>query len=372
MTPNRNSHPEIDRALYIAAHFGFRPIDGPKVGEKDREMVKDCAEVENKDPNHFVCDPSEKAAFLRTYIERNYANEPHPLALAWRKNKTYSLELVGFPFGIAEAKLIRTSLSILSEEGYRDLVVEVNSIGDKDSIASYEHELHNYVRKISHNLTSELRTRVKENLFSLLELEGMEAPVPQSVATLTAPSRIQFKEVLDYLEALGVDFRIVPKLIGNSQFCTETLFAVRDSVGTLLAGGFRYSRLSKRFGLKKELSLMGANIYADAKKVSALKVYKDVPHPRFHFIHLGREARLRALPLIELLRTNHIPMYHFLGRDKITLQMQTAETLRVPYLIIIGQKEALEGTATVRNMSTRAQDTIVVSELPYYLKHLKI
>ncbi len=361
---------EIDKALYIAAHFGFQPMEAPKINESDKEIVKDCLETAEPTPNHFVCEPSEKAAFLRTYTEKGYVNEPHPLALAWRRQKRYSLELVGFPFGVAEAKLIRTALSILYEEGYKDLVVEINSIGDKDSIAAFERELHNYVRKIQHTLSEEVRKIIKDDIFSLAGMRDLESPKPQSVSTLSSPSRIQFKEVLDYLEALGVEFRIVPELVGNRHFCTETLFTIRDSAETLLAGGFRYSRLAKRFGLKKELSFMGTTIFADARKVSALKVYKDIPHPKFYLVQLGREAKLRALPLIEMLRTNHIPMYHFLGKDKITAQMQTAESLRVPYLIIIGQKEALEGTVTVRNTSTRAQDTICVTDLPHYLKHL--
>jgi histidyl-tRNA synthetase len=371
MKQSNRSRLEIDKALYIAAHFGFRPIEPPKINESDKEIVKDCLEVATEpQENHFVCEPSEKAAFLRTYTERGYVNTPHPLALAWRRQKQYSLELVGFPFGVAEAKLIRTSLSILNEEGYKDLVVEINSIGDKDSILAFERELHNFARKIQHTFSPEVRTLVKDNVFSIAAMSNLESPKPQSVATLSSSSRVQFKEVLDYLEALGVEFRIVPELVGNRHFCTETLFTIRDQANTLLAGGFRYSRLSKRFGLKKDISFMGTTIFADAKKVSALKIYKDIPHPKFYLVQLGREAKLRALPLIELLRTNHIPMYHFLGKDKITAQMQTAETLGVPYLLIIGQKEALEGTVTVRNTNTRAQDTICVNDLPHYLKHL--
>ncbi|MBX4189012.1 hypothetical protein KW785_00240 [Candidatus Parcubacteria bacterium] len=361
---------EIDRALYIAAHFGFTPIEAPKVTESDAKMVEDCAEVIERVPGRFVCDPTEKAAFLRTYIEKGLVSHPHPMALAWHKGHNYSLELIGFPFGVAEAKLIRTALSILNEEGFKNLVVELNTIGDKESITAYEHELHNFVRKVHHTLSAEAKKLVKDNIFSVAAMPEVDIPLPSSISTLSIQSRAQFKEVLSYLDALGVDFRFAPGLVGNKHFCSETLFTIRDADNTLLAGGYRYSRLSKRFGFKKELQLVGATVYCDLKKDSAKKVYKDLPRPKFYLVQLGREAKMRALPLIELLRTHHIPIYHFLGKDKITAQMQTADNLRVPYILIIGQKEALENTVTIRNTSTRAQDTIPLKDLPFYLKNL--
>ena len=42
-----------------------------------------------------------------------------------------------FNKSIAEAILIQTSLAILREEGYKNLFVEINSVGDKESLARF-------------------------------------------------------------------------------------------------------------------------------------------------------------------------------------------------------------------------------------------
>ncbi|MBX4206410.1 hypothetical protein KW784_01335 [Candidatus Parcubacteria bacterium] len=76
--------------------------------------------------------------------------------------------------------------------------------------------------------------------------------------------------------------------------------------------------------------------------------------------------------MIETLRRERIPVHHFLGKDKLSIQLQGAEELRCNYLIIIGHKEALDGTATVRNIHTRAQDTIAMELLPNFLKHISL
>jgi histidyl-tRNA synthetase len=251
---------EFEKPLFIASHFGFAPIDAPRVSQKDIDITEDCGPT-----------AAEKAAFLRVYVERNMGAQPHPLALSWKRGKDYSLELVGFPAGVAEAKLIRAALSILTEEGHKNLVVEVNSIGDKDSIVAYERELHAFVRKSHGTMSPELKKLIKDDIFTLVkahgeEVDALKKDLPQSIASLSAASRGEFKEVLAYLEALGVDFRFAPELVGEKNMCSETLFNIRDEANTLLASGFHYSRLSKRFGFKKELPLMGVTIFGDALK----------------------------------------------------------------------------------------------------------
>lgn len=372
----------IDKPLWIAAHFGFHPIEAPSINDSDIKITKDCNDEPSIVPKterkggRLVCNAPEKAAFIRHYIEKKFANLPHPLALSWRRGKEYSLELVGYPIGIAEAKLIRTALSVLNEEGHKNLFVEINSIGDKDSVASYERELKSFIAKISCNLSNEFKRVFKDDAFTLPKLsheaiDELKKDMPSSVASLSASSRGQFKEVLDHLDAINVEYRFAPDLVGHKNLCSETLFAIRDQDDNLLSAGYRYGKLSRRFGFKKELSLVGATIYGD-RKLKDTKMYKEMPKSKFYLVHLGREARMKSLSLIELLRSVHIPVYHFLGREKLTAQMQAEEALRMPYHLILGQKEALDNTVTIRNVNTRAQDTVPLNRLGDYLKHLPI
>lgn len=372
---------EFDRPLYLAAHFGFTPIESPRISDIDLKLTEDCRGLnEYPEKTRSVNDAAEKAAFLRMYIEKEFANLPHPLSVVYKRSEQgkrthdYCLHVLGFSSAVAEAILIRTGLSILLDEGHKRLVVEVNSIGDKDSIASYERELHHFVKKVGHEIPVDAKKRIKEDIFELLKLslpETIKDQMPPSIASLSAPSRAHFKEMLECLEALGVEFRLSHTLVGNKAYTSQTVFALRDADdNSLLAEGHRYSRLTKKVGFKKELPSACMTIFANPKKDGSKKIYKVLPKPKFYLIHLGHEAKIKSLPLIEYLRINRIPVYHFLGKDKITAQLMAAEALRVPYLLIVGQKEALDNTVTIRNVSTRAQDTIKISVLADYLKNL--
>jgi histidyl-tRNA synthetase len=51
-------------------------------------------------------------------------------------------------------------------------------------------------------------------------------------------------------------------------------------------------------------------------------------------------------------------------------QMATAERMKVPYILIMGKMEAMNGTVMIRDVSTRAQETIKISDLAGHIKKL--
>ena len=94
--------------------------------------------------------------------------------------------------------------------------------------------------------------------------------------------------------------------------------------------------------------------------------------PAIYFAHLGNEARRRVLNVLENLRHAAIPVHQGLWYDRIGEQMAAARHLAVPYIIIMGHKEAMEGTILVREVATNSQDAIPLPELPNYLKRRRI
>ena len=377
---------EFDRAIVTASYFGFLPITAPKITKHDIELTRSCG-----DYPHY--DATEKASVIRTYLEEDFASRPHPIALVYEKPASrkrfgsYALHFIGSPSGIAEATLIRATLSILLEEGHKNLRVDINCIGDRESINAYERELINYARKSGVNSSDEWKRSMKEDIFNLFRLEAPEAlrlreSAPSSINFLSIKSRVYFKEVLEYIEALGIEFRLAPELVGERNHTSHTIFAIRNIENqdlpagrrdtNTLAIGYRYSRLARLFGLRKEIPMAGVSIFSTSPRNARRRVYKALPKPKFYLVQLGKDAKIKTLSLIELLRNHRIPLHHFLGKDKITTQLLNAENLRVPYLIIIGQKEALDDTATIRNVATRAQDTVSIENLPHYLKNITL
>jgi histidyl-tRNA synthetase len=129
----------------------------------------------------------------------------------------------------------------------------------------------------------------------------------------------------------------------------------------------RYANLAKKIGWKKDLPGIGVRLmFKEKNSLKNLKFLK----PKIYFIQLGFEAKLKSLKIIEILRQNKIPMYQAISRDKLISQLSVAENMKIPYTIIMGQKEAIEDSVIVRHMTDRSQDTVKICDLAKYLKKL--
>lgn len=388
-----------DTPLEVAIYYGFRPIDPPTITKDDLAKTKNLEPADEdsvKNPSRSYPPTEEQVALTRTYLEKNLTSEPQPLLLYSRgplprerqklkkgaSEVACILEIFGTTKSVAEALLIDTSITILKEEGYKNLFVEINNLGGRESASRFQRELVNYFRKHINELPAVCRQAMKKNIWPLLnctheKCKELSANAPRAVSFLNEAERSHFKEILEFLETFDLPYQISNHLIGNRTTATGTIFEVRhqkesaESESTVLACGSRHDDIAKKIGGKKEIP--SASVVLTYQKIIKNKKHDDhqVKKPKVYFIQLGFEAKLKSLKIIEILRQNKIPVYQSLSRDKIGSQLIIAEKMRIPFIMIVGQKEALENSVIVRNMENRSQDTISVSDLPKYLKRLR-
>jgi len=388
---------DFDKSAEVAMHYGFLPIKTPQISKDDirkaKSIYEECQDAK-KSIDHLSPLLKEKVCLLRTYKEWNMTAMPHPVMIyfkkpyggsATKKKSGYSscdLEIIGAPNSVAEALIIKTTIAILNEEGFDDLSVDINNMGDKESITKCEHELSTYFRKNINELPSELRQMFKNDVFDILRCPpekcgAFHENAPKLMNFLSESSIQNFKEVLEYLETLNIPYKINNGLVGNKQYCSHTMFEIRK-VGeskkdsNLLAVGTRHNHIGKKLGFKKDISVMSVSIHYK-KNIKEKKKFtlKKVPKTKFYFVQMGFQAKLKSLGIIESLRKAKISVYHSLSKDKFGPQLASAENLKSSHLLIMGVKEAMEDTIVVRNATTRSQETVKIEDLPKYLKKVR-
>lgn len=402
----------FEKAQEVAVYYGFKPIELPVlertdvftsgVGEGTDIVDKEMYTFRTRGGEHVTMRPEGTAGVMRAYLEHGMQQLPQPVLLYYygaffrherpqkgrlRELRQFGLEILGTEKSIADALIIRTLITILEEFGFKDLVVDINSMGDKDSRPKYIRELTNYYKKHQAKLCSDCKERLKINPLRLLDCKNedcapFKADAPTSISTLSQEAKTHFKEVLEYLEEMGVTYRINNSLVRGLDYYTHTVFEViqthTDEDGTqkdiTITGGGRYNYLAKRLGSKKDIPGVGTAVgidrvlmMPDCKKLSPRIMKK----PKIYFIQLGFEAKLKSLTVIEILRKAKIPVEQSLSKDSLGAQLAQAEKLGIGYVVIFGQKEAMDQTVIVRNMETHSQDTVKIADLSEYIKHLK-
>lgn len=433
----------FEKASEIAMYYGFRPIETPILEKEelftsgigtDTDIVeKEMYELKTKGGDHLVMRPEGTAAIMRAYVEHGMQSWSQPVMLYYkgpffrhenpqkgrqREHRQFGLEILGTTRSIADATIIHTMMIILREAGLENIVFNINSIGDKECRPKYIRELVNYYKKHIADLCVDCKRRIKENPLRLLDCKNAKCQelkefAPNSITHLCDECRIHFKEVLEYLEALNIPYRINNNLVRGIDYYTRTVFEIteegesdadapqaqEESPKTLgfrsvapsgataeiaekeaaraplsIGGGGRYDYLAKNLGSRKDVPAAGGSM--GLERIFMSKGYKRqapriIKAPKVYFIQLGTHAKMRSLNIIEILRNAKTPLLQTLAKDSLGGQLASAEKLKIPYAIIFGEKESIDDTVIVRDMNTRSQDTVKIVDLPKYLKTIK-
>ena len=147
----------FEKAQEIAIYYGFKPIETPilekeevftsGIGEGTDIIDKEMYTLKTKGGDHLAMRPEGTAGVMRAYIENGMQALPQPVMLysygpyfrhdnpqrgRLRELRQFSLEILGTQKSIADAIVIKTLSTILSEAGIEKISLDINSIGDKD------------------------------------------------------------------------------------------------------------------------------------------------------------------------------------------------------------------------------------------------
>ncbi len=400
----------FERAQEVANYYGFKPIETPILEKEELFMTsvgagtdiveKEMYSIKTKGGDPLAMRPEGTAPVMRAYIEHGMHTLPQPVMFyyygplfrhdnpqrgRYREFRSFGMEMIGAEKSIADAMIIKTTATILEEAGATNLTIDINSIGDKECRPAYVRELVSYYKKHLNEVCNNCRQRVKENPLRVLDCKDpkcqpIKEQAPDSVSFLCHACKSHFKEVLEYMEEMNIPYRLNKNLVRGLSYYTRTVFEIiEQGLGeneeplTIAAGG-RYDYLAKQLGNKRDVAAVGVGIGVDRVVLSPW--YGDlapriIKRPKIYFIQLGFDAKLKSLNIIEILRKAKIPIAQSLSKDSLGSQLAIAEKLGVPYALIFGQKESLENSVIVRNMSNRSQETVKMDKLLDYLKKIK-
>jgi histidyl-tRNA synthetase len=383
-----------DQLIGVVEHYGFvRASDTEVYKKKSSKKLRDKTqikrELDNPSPLSFFVrnlkvTPEPAPAMLYTVIPSSSSATPSILqdnnssANIRTSNVTTHLELIitGLKDGLAETILMHVGKSILSELGAKKYSVTINSMGDKDSAIRFSREFSSFARKRINTFGKCCRRELKNDLLKMVRCcnrdcirAKMKAPKP--IDFLTEHGRRHFKQVLEHMESLYIPYKIDEWFIDSNQNLLKVFFCLNneDIDGIDIYGG-RYGNLNKLLGLRRDMAISGISVVIK-KQPNLINIHNnkiETHKPKVYIIQLGVEARKIGLIALEQLRLAKIPAMQNINCPKLTDHVCFAEERNIPYIVIIGHKEALEGAVIVRTTESRSQKTIPLTELATIIK----
>lgn len=429
---------------HLSAFYGFERIDTPHfedtdlftagVGRATDIVSKQMYSFKTRGGDPLTLRPEGTAPVARAFVEHGMVNWPQPVKLYYtgsffrhespqrgrfREFNQWGLEILGDGAAVADAEVINIFYLFLQEWGFKDAVVEVNSVGCPACRPSYRAQLTQYYRSKVRGLCRECKERFRDNPLRLLDCAEekcgiMKKSAPQILDRLCEACRSHFKLLLEFLEDSGVPYALNSHLVRGLDYYTRTVFetylppiaAVPSAVPPQASGageavapeasatsdktpaerpaaeeqtpkklavvsGGRYDGLIELVGGRPTPAVGGAMGLERLMHLIRERVPGKVPglaKPKVFLVQLGDLAKKKSFRIMEDLRRSGITMSESLGRDSIRSQLNIADRVGAEYALIIGQKEALDGMVIVREMLSGIQEAIPRDRLVETLK----
>lgn len=377
--------------------FGYveTPILEPQgVFEKSLGVASEIVEKEmytlkTKGGDELVLRPELTAPIMRAYLQHGWESLPqpvkvfywgqmfrheHPQAGRYRQFHQLGFEVLGMDDPVLDALLIQVAMNLLKDIGIKNIICEVNSLGDKACRVKYRQALKDYFRNHIKKMCSNCQRRFKTNPLRILDCKEENcreiiAKAPQILDFICDDCRSHFKKLLEYLDEAEIPYLLNPYLVRGLDYYTKTVFEIyveekRTSQSALIGGG-RYDGLAEMLGGKNVPSVgFAGGVERIVYEMKDLKVrIPQRPTAKIFLVQLGELAKKRSLKILEEFRNSNILLFESLGRHSIKSQMKIADKIGAKITLILGQKEALDNEIIIRDMLSGMQETIPLAKL---------
>lgn len=377
----------------LCAVYGYGEIRTPMfedtklflrgIGDTTDVVTKEMYTFEDRGSRSITLRPENTASAVRAYLEHKLYGDQQvhkffyigsmfrydrPQAGRYREFHQFGIEIMNASSPLADVEAIQFAWTLLSRLGLKDLVLRINSIGDKNCRPAYRKKLIEFFEKKKDQLCDDCKERLYKNPLRILDCkkEGCRrASIGAPVITdyLCDSCREKFDAVKRYLTELGIPYEVDPRLVRGLDYYTNTAFEIQYSplgAQSAICGGGRYDGLVEEIG-GPSTPAVGFAIGLE-RLLLALEMQNLIPEPEkpkiVYIAVLGPDATARGILIQKQIRDAGVEAVMDLQGRSLKGQMKQAGRMNASYTVIIGSNEVEAGNATVRNMKEKTQESI--------------
>lgn len=331
--------------------------------------------------------------FFKRYQIQPVWRADRPAKGRFREFYQCDVDSIGSESMVVEAELINAASEILTRLGFRDFVVRINHreiLTDILDTAGVPGELHgdalvaiDKLDKIgSEGVAKELADRGISDVAATMLLDIFEQTqkivgegkdvnrtiVSNLINIVSNEVLTSIGEILKYADKAPI--QIDPSLARGLSYYTGTIMEINvpDLAGSL-AGGGRYDGLIGMFG-KEQIPACGISI--GLERILVVMEERGMFPPEIAdsaaadvMVTIWSEETIgESLTLANELRSKGIRVTVYPEADKFGKQMKYADSLKVPYVCILGESEIAAGKVKLKNMKSGDESLVTASDVP--------
>ncbi|OEY86611.1 histidine--tRNA ligase [Wolbachia pipientis] len=372
-----------DTAHNVSRLYGFIPVETPileytevfmkTLGESSDIITKEMYTFEDKSGKSITLRPEFTAAIMRLLKHKKlqipvrlFSSGPlfryeRPQKGRQRQFNQINFEVFGLADPRSDIELISLSQHLLIKFGINDNAkLEINSLGDNETIIRYRKALVSYFEKYTDDLSEDSKNRLTKNPIRILDSKDKKDQLiihdaPKIDNYYTKESLSFFDKILNGLQCLGISYTINSKLVRGLDYYCHTVFefVTQDlgSQGAVFAGG-RYDTIIAG----KYTPAVG--FAGGIERIMELINFSSKEPRPIYLIPIGAQAEVYSLVLTDKLRKSRL--YSRYDYDStLKSKMKKAHQVNAKVALIFGDEELGNKTFKIKDMDTGTEEIIM-------------
>ena len=382
------------RALF--EDFGYREIRIPimertelfarSIGEATDIVEKEMYTFPDRKGDLITLRPEATASIVRSYIQHKmYADDPvqkfytigpmfrreRPQKGRYRQFYQINVEAFGVASPYVDAQLIFMLDQLFKQLQVANVNAHINSLGCPECRPAYRGALIQFLSSVKESLCADCRRRRNKNPLRVLDCKvpgcrDAVADAPQLLNYLCDECSEHFGMLKAALEALAVDYQVDTRLVRGLDYYTRATFEMQTGAlgaQSAIAGGGRYDGLVSALGGPDTPATGFAIGFDRLAEIVGLKQTATSPPADLFIAALGPQCQALAFEWSCRLSRDGVSTEMDLTGRSLKSQMKKANRLGVGHVLILGERELQSNEAILRDMQTKAQQTMPVGRI---------
>ncbi|MDD6770212.1 MAG: histidine--tRNA ligase [Inconstantimicrobium porci] len=383
-----------DKLRKLSDEFGVREIRTPMfestdlfkrgVGETTDVVQKEMYTFEDKGGRSITLKPEGTAPAVRAFIQNSLYADAQPTKMYYftdafryenvqkgrlRQFHQYGIEFFGSSEPSIDAEVITLAVRALKEFGLKDLSININSLGCPECRKKYNEALKEYFKSNYDDLCETCKSRFDRNPMRILDCKekkcqeiGKGAPI--ILDYLCDDCNAHLEKVKQYLEIMGIQYKLDPYIVRGLDYYTRTVFEVLNN-GLAICGGGRYDKLIEELN-GPQMPAIGFGLGLERLLLVLESEGIEIPKPVYNDLYIGsigENAHLNAFKYVNLLRERGLKCECDHMAKSVKAQMKYANKIDSRFTIILGDDELASCKAKMKRMSDGEQFEIDLNNL---------
>ena len=363
------------------------------VGETTDIVNKETYDFKDKGNRKMTLRPEVTAGVVRSYIENKLYAEgllkkfyyigscfryERPQSGRFREFMQFGVEAFGSKNACMDAEVISIAYRFLSNIGLDNLVVKLNTLGDKESRESYREALIKHFEGGIDSLCDTCKERYLKNPLRILDCKvdsenDLIKNAPKTVDYLNEESKKFYEDLKSCLDDLDIPYEEDSRLVRGLDYYTHTVFEIVSDLKELgpastICGGGRYDNLVETLGGPSTPGV-GFALGLDRllKIIESEEIRIDKPKIDAYILNMS-ETNDAFMIADELRSEGFVIELDYLGKN-MKGQFKQVDKFNPSYVIIVGEDEVKGDYVTIKDNLTKESEKVKRINLIDFFKY---